>query len=317
VPTPSDLEPAAIRAIAPTIDPVFVGSPQFVHDGLSARLGQPVIVKVETVNPVRSLKGRGTWVAVRALAADGAIGPGRAVVCASAGNFGQGLAYAARGLGVPAVVFASRRANRAKIERMQALGADVVEAGDDFDAAREAAADRAADGGGHLLVDGDDDRIAAGAATIGLEVTDAIAAGVLPELGAASIPVGNGALIIGVGSWLRAAAPACRVVGIQAAGAPAMTLSWRAGRPVDTNEAATYADGIAARVAIPRAVELMADRVDAMLLVDDDALRAAQSELTAALGITVEGAAAASWAGLLAGPPPDGAALLVVNGSTV
>jgi threonine dehydratase len=214
-------------------------------------------------------------------------------------------------------VFASRRANRAKIERMQALGADVVEAGDDFDAAREAAADRAADGGGHLLVDGDDDRIAAGAATIGLEVTDAIAAGVLPELGSASIPVGNGALIIGVGSWLRAAAPACRVVGIQAAGAPAMTLSWRAGRPVDTNEAATYADGIAARVAIPRAVELMADRVDAMLLVDDDALRAAQSELTAALGITVEGAAAASWAGLLAGPPPDGAALLVVTGSTV
>jgi threonine dehydratase len=276
-----------------------------------------VIVKVETVNPVRSFKGRGTWVAVRALATDGAIGPGRPVVCASAGNFGQGVAYAARGLGVPAVVFASRRANRAKIERMQALGADVVEAGDDFDAAREAAADRAADGGGHLLVDGDDDRIAAGAATIGLEVTDAIAAGVLPELGSASIPVGNGALIIGVGSWLRAAAPACRVVGIQAAGAPAMTLSWRAGRPVDTNEAATYADGTAARVAIPRAVELMADRVDAMLLVDDDALRAAQSELTAALGITVEGAAAASWAGLLAGPPPDGAALLVVTGSTV
>ena len=70
-------------------------------------------------------------------------------------------------------------------------------------------------------------------------------------------------------------------------------------------------------MAIPRAVELMAGRVDDMLLVTDDDLRAAQAELTAELGITVEGAAAASWAGLLAGPRPNGAALLIVTGSNV
>jgi threonine dehydratase len=131
----------------------------------------------------------------------------------------------------------------------------------------------------------------------------------------AAVPVGNGALINGVGSWLRHAAPECRVVGIQADEAPAMTLSWRAGRPIDTPTAATYADGIASRVAIPRAVELMPGRVDDMLTVSEADLHRAQTELTTELGITVEGAAAASWAGLLAGERPSGPALLIVTGS--
>jgi threonine dehydratase len=312
-----ELEPAAIRAAHRSIDPAFVGSPQFVHEGLSTRLGVPVIVKVETVNPIRSFKGRGTWIVVRALAAEGRIRPDRAAVCASAGNFGQGVAYAARATGVPAVVFASVHANHAKIVRMRALGADVIEVGEDFDEARAASEAYAREHDGELLVDGDDPRISTGAATLALEVTEAVEAGALPSPAVVSVPVGNGALINGVGSWLRVAAPGCRVVGVQAMAAPAMTLSWRAARPIDTDSAATYADGIASRVAIPRAVELMAGRVDDMLLVTDDDLRAAQAELTAELGITVEAAAAASWAGLLAGPRPDGPALLIVTGSNV
>jgi threonine dehydratase len=132
-----------------------------------------------------------------------------------------------------------------------------------------------------------------------------------------SVPVGNGALINGIGSWMRSASPACRVVGVQAEGAAAMTLSWRAGRPIDTDAVTTYADGIAARVSIPAAVEAMAGRVDEMRLVDEDALRATQAELTAELGITVEGAAAASWAGLLAGPRPDGPAVVIITGSNI
>jgi threonine dehydratase len=312
-----ELEPAAIRAAHGSIDRAFIGSPQSVHEGLSARLGVPVIVKVETVNPIRSFKGRGTWVVVSALTAEGRIGPDRAAVCASAGNFGQGVAYAARAFGVPAVVFASVHANHAKILRMRGLGAEVIEAGQDFDEARAASEAFAREHDAELLVDGDDPRISTGAATLALEVTEAVEAGALPSPVVASVPVGNGALINGVGSWMRAAAPGCRVVGVQATNAPAMTLSWRAARPIDTDSAATYADGIASRVAIPRAVELMAGRVDDMLLVTDDDLRAAQAELTDELGITVEGAAAASWAGLLAGPRPDGAALLIVTGSNV
>jgi threonine dehydratase len=312
-----ELEPDAIRAAHGSIDPAFTGSPQFVHEGLSTRLGVPVIVKVETVNPIRSFKGRGTWVAVGGLVADGRIAPDRAVVCASAGNFGQGVAYAARAYGVPAVVFASLMANKGKVGRMRALGAEVVEAGEDFDEARARSEAYAAEHGAELLVDGEDPRISTGAATLALELTDGVAAGLLPSPVLATVPVGNGALINGVGAWLRAAAAGCRIVGIQAEGAPAMTLSWHGGHPIDTEAAATYADGIASRIAIPRAVALMAGRVDDMLLVSDDDLRAAQAELTTELGITVEGAAAAAWAGLLAGPRPDGPALLIVTGSNV
>ena len=108
-----------------------------------------------------------------------------------------------------------------------------------------------------------------------------------------------------------------REIGIQASGASSMTLSWRAGRPIDTPTVDTFADGIAARVAIPAAVELMDGRVDDMRLVDDAAIRDAQVELSNELGITVEGAAAASWAGLLAGPRPDGPAVVIVTGSNV
>jgi threonine dehydratase len=312
-----DLEPAAIRAAHERIDRAFIHTPQYLHDGLSRRLGAPVIVKVETANPIRSFKGRGTWVAVHALAGEGRIGAERPIACASAGNFGQGVAYAARALGIPAVVFTSRNANRGKIERMRALGAEVIEAGDDFDAARDTSEAYAAEHPAELLVDGDDPRISTGAATLALEVTDAVAAGHLPAPVVASVPVGNGALINGVGSWLRAELPDCRVLGVQAEAASAMTLSFHARRPIDTESAATFADGIAARVAIPAAVELMPGRVDEMRLVSEAALRDAQAVLTEELGITVEGAAAASWAGLLAGPLPDGPALLIVTGSNV
>ena len=89
----------------------------------------------------------------------------------------------------------------------------------------------------------------------------------------------------------------------------------RRARPIDTETADTYADGIASRIAIPAAVELMSGRVDAMVTVTDDEIRAAQAELTDELGITVEGAAAAGWAGLLADPDRSGPILLVITGS--
>lgn len=297
------------------IDPAFLDSPQFVHEGLSARAGIPVIVKVETVNPIRSFKGRGTWVAIRALVEEGRIGPSRAVVVESAGNFGQGVAYAARAFDVAAVVFTSRNANRAKVARMRALGARVIEVEGDFDDARGAAEGYAAERDAEHLTDGDDIRIASGAATMGLEVADAVAAGLLPAPTVALIPVGNGSLINGVASGLRAGLPSCRVIGVQAEAAPAMTLSWRQNRPIDTPSAATYADGIATRIAIPAAVALMPGRVDDMVLVSEEQLHAAQVVLTDELGVTVEGAAAAAWAGLEQIGRPDGPALLIITGS--
>lgn len=312
-----ELDPDAIRAAHATIPAAFTRSPQYVHEGLSAALGVPVIVKVETANPIRSFKGRGTWVAVAALVGEGRVAADRAVVCVSAGNFGQGVAYAARAHGVPAVVFCSTRANAGKVARMRALGAQVIEMGEDFDAARGESKSYAAAHDAELLVDGDDPRISTGAGTLALELTDAVAAGALPDTAAIMVPVGNGALLNGVGSWLRAAAPLTRIVGIQAALADAMTRSWQAGRPIDTESATTYADGIASRVAIPRAVTLMAGRVDEMRTVSEADLHAAQATLTAELGMTVEGAAAASWAGVLAGPRPDGPVVVIITGSNV
>jgi threonine dehydratase len=312
-----ELTADAIRDAASAIHPAFTHSPQYVNEALSERLAIPVVVKVETVNPIRSFKGRGTWIAVHGLAGEGRIGPDRPIVVASAGNFGQGVAYAARALGVPAVVFTSRHANRGKIARMRALGATVTEDGEDFDDARGASERYAAERGAEILVDGDDPRISTGAATLAVELTDAIDAGVLPPISVASVPVGNGALIDGVGSWFRHALPGTRVVGVQAAGADAMTRSFAAGRPIDGDRVDTYADGIASRIAVPRAVELMFGRVDAMHTVGEEALHEAQAELTEALGITVEGAAGASWAGLLQSPPTDGAALVIITGSNV
>lgn len=318
------LEPAAIRAAAARIDPAFTGSPQYVNDALGPRAGGPVVLKVESVNPIRSFKGRGTWLAAEALAGEGRIGPGRPVVAASTGNFGQGLAYAARAFGVPAVVFADEHANPVKLGRMRVLGATVVQAGHDFDAAREAAERFAREQSAYLLIDGQDPWIATGAATMALEVTDAVAAGALPAIATAYVPLGNGALLTGVGAWLRHAAPGCRIVGVAAAGAPCMVQSIQEGHVVETERAATYAEGIACRVPVPEALEMLVGRVDDLLLVTEDELHAAEAQLRAASGITAEGAAAASWAGLLkdgarnrsmVGSDGSGAALVILTGS--
>src|SRR5262245_66687557 len=99
-----ELTSDAIRTAHGEIHPAFTHSPQYVHDGLSARLGVPVIVKVETVNPIRSFKGRGTWVVIDALVREGTLNSERPVVCASAGNFGQGIAVAAGANGLRSVV---------------------------------------------------------------------------------------------------------------------------------------------------------------------------------------------------------------------
>ncbi len=305
-----------IREAVRHIPAEFGHSPQFISTPLSALAGREVVVKVETVNPIGAFKGRGAWLAVQRLVEQGRAAAG--VVAASTGNFGQAVAYAGRAFGVPVTVFADENANPRKLERIRGFGASVVRAGGDFDAAREASVAHARRSGADLLVDGQDENIAWGAGTMAVEVTDAIGHGRLPALVAAYVPVGNGSLIWGVGEWLKHAAPGCRVIGVQSEAAPSMTLSWREGRPIETETAATRAGGIATRVPVPEALAAMRVVVDDMVLVSEAALDEARGTLQAALGITVELAAAASLAGLLASPPPgEGAVLLIVTGSNV
>jgi threonine dehydratase len=237
-------------------------------------------------------------------------------VVASTGNFGQAVAYAGRAAGVPVTVYAGTDGNPRKLGRIARFGADVRQQGHDFDAAREHAAAFAAESGQTLLVDGEDPWIAIGAGTVAAEVTASVEREELPPLAAAYIPVGNGALIAGVGAWLRHASPATEVIGVQSDAAPSMTLSWREGRLIETETANTRAGGIATRVPVPEALAMMAGVVDDMVLVSEAALADAQTVLREVLGITVELAAAASWAGFIARPPAgEGAALIVVTGS--
>jgi threonine dehydratase len=304
----------AIRSAHARIPAAFRDSAQFVSEPLSEIAGVPVVVKLETANPIGCFKGRGSWLAVAELVAAGEVGERHGVIVASAGNFGQGVAFAARAQKVPVVVLAPLSANPTKVAAMRRLGADVRLAGEDFDAARSAAADLAAETGWRLLVDGQDPWIAIGSGTIAAELTDGIAADDLPAFDRFYVPVGNGALIAGIGTWLRAQRPSVRLIGVQAAAAPAMTLSWRARRPIETPSANTIADGIAARVPVAEALELMIAVVDEMQLVDEEEIAEATRELASALPSTVEPAAGAAWAAVRRAESQDGPIAILVTG---
>lgn len=271
------------------IDPVFRQTPQFISETLSHRVGLRVLCKVECVNPIRSFKGRGASYYFHGQAADA-----KPLVAASAGNFGQGLAFAARQRGRRVILFAATTANPLKVQRMQALGAEVRLFGEDFDAAKAAAREFAEAQQFPFIEDGREPAIAEGAGTIALEWCQ------WPEpIDAALVPVGNGALVNGIGRWMKARAPACRVIGVCAAPAPSMADSWRAGRVCETASAQTIADGIAVRVPVPEAVAELAHTVDDMVLVADDRIREAMRLLHQELGLVVEPAGAAGLAAAL------------------
>ena len=162
---PSRLSLERIERAAATIDPVFLNTPQFESEPLSDALDMRLVLKIETINPIRSFKGRGADFLLSDASADSA-----PLVCASAGNFGQALAYAARKRGRQLVVFAAETANPLKIDRMRALGADVRLFGCDFDAAKERARSYAVETGASFIEDGREPAISEGAGTIAVEL---------------------------------------------------------------------------------------------------------------------------------------------------
>jgi threonine dehydratase len=277
-----------IAHAAAAIDPLFLDTPQFLAESLGAQLGCRLVVKVETINPIRSFKGRGAEFLAASL-------EGRpALVCASAGNFGQGMAFAARKRGLALTVFAATNANPFKIERMRALGADVRLTGADFDAAKLAAKVHAQATGAQFVEDSRDAATAEGAGTIGVELLR------WPEpFDTLLVPLGNGALLAGVARWVKAHQPATRMIGVCASGAPAMERSWRLGRVEVLERVETIADGIAVRVPVPEALEDLAGVVDDIVLAEDAALLAAMRLAHAELGLVVEPSGAAGLAALL------------------
>jgi threonine dehydratase len=279
----------SISMASRVIDPVFRDTPQFEADALGRRLNVRILLKVETVNPIRSFKGRGTDYFLRATA-----DLPKKLVTASAGNFGQGLAWAARSRGIALVVFAAESANAFKVARMKDLGATVQLAGRDFDDAKAHARAYAEREGAPIVEDGREPAIAEGAGSIAVELT----ANVEP-IHSVVVPLGNGALLGGVGTWFRHASPSTRIVGVCAAAAPAMRESLLAGRPVETKDARTIADGIAVRVPVPEALAYLAPVVDEVVLVSESSLRQAMSMVLDATGLVGEPAGVAGIAALI------------------
>jgi threonine dehydratase len=280
------LSPRRIVDARTRIDPLFLDTP-LLQTNLS---GLSILAKDETDNPIRSFKGRGTSFYLAENPHNTA-----PLVTASAGNFGQGLAYNAGKHGRSLIVFASVNASPVKIEAMRRFGAEVILAGDDFDAAKTAAKRHAEEKGLQFVEDGAEVEIAEGAGTIAAELTDYGEA-----IDAIYIPLGNGALAAGIGCWFRMQSPETRIIAVASSGAPCMALSYRAGKSIPTEDARTIADGIAVRIPVPQAVEWLKDTIDDVVLVDDDQILAAMRFAHERWGRLVEPAGAAGLAAILA-----------------
>jgi len=229
------------------------------------------------------------------------------VVTASTGNHGAATAWAARRAGVRAVVFVPRGASTAKTRLIDEQGAELHYAGADMDEAKAAARAHAGEHGGFFFEDGAEPAQFRGYEAIGDELLDE-----LPEPAAVVVPVGNGALAIGVFRALARRAPSALRVAVAAAEAPAMWESWHAGAPVDSERSGTFADGLAVRVAIPLAVTELNALAQRFELVSEHELEAAVRAYAAA-GIRVEGAAAAPLALALREELPRPAVLIVTG----
>jgi threonine dehydratase len=282
------LDTARIRAARQVIDPVFLDTPLYRCAALEPVLGCGMSIKLETANPVRSFKGRGTELVASRLAENGS------VVCASAGNLGQALAWSGRGRGLDVTVVASRFAPAVKLERIRALGATLELVDGDHEVARERAADIARHHGIRLVEDSLDVETCEGAATIGLEL-----AGAAPSFDAVLIALGGGAMATGVGHVLKALAPGVEVVCVQPLGAPAMTLSWRERRVVTTDTATTIADGVAGRCPIPEVLDDLLLVADDAVLVEEESIVTAMRLLLDHAGLVVEPSAALGIAAIL------------------
>jgi threonine dehydratase len=270
--------------------------------------GRRVFLKREDTHPLGAFKWRGALPTLAAFARDGAA----AVVTASTGNHGVATAWAAGQLGLEAIVFVPEDVSQAKLRLLERLHASVRLTGPDLDAAKDVGRGWAGEHGLPFFEDG--------AEAAQVEGYRAIADELLGQLsdppGAVVVPVGNGALLAGTGAALEERSPGTLRVGVVAKDAPVMAESWQAGRPLIGDRCATFADGLAVRVAIPVAVEALAEAAQRMLLVSERELARAVGAFAAA-GIRVEGAAAAPLAAMPQLEDAPEPIVLVVTGRNI
>ena len=268
--------------------------------GLSG--GRPLFLKREDVHELGAFKWRGALPVLEKYRGEGA----DAVVTASTGNHGAATAWAAERTGMRAVVFVPESASESKVAILEQLGAELHPVGADLDESKDLAREHASARNLPFFEDGAEPAQYGGYEAIGEEI--------LRQLGRPPmrviVPIGNGALIIGVGLGIG------RVLGVVAKEAPVMALSVHAGHPVECDRCSTFADGMAVRVAIPSVVTEVRRGGYPMMMVSEREIAHAVKDYAAA-GIRAEGSAGAPLAAFRNLPPEDSPTVVIVTGRNI
>ncbi|KWI47465.1 hydroxyectoine utilization dehydratase EutB [Burkholderia pseudomultivorans] len=289
-----------------------VATPLVASATLSARIGAPVYLKLETLQPTGSFKLRGATNALVELAAQRVT----RVVTASTGNHGRAVAHAARALGIEAAVCMSSLVPANKVDAVAALGARVVIAGNSQDDAQLAARRMVRDEGYAYVPPFDDPRIIAGQATIGLEILEA-----LPDAGTLVVPLSGGGLFSGVAYAAKAIRPAVATIGVSMARGAAMHASLEAGHPVEVDEQPTLADSLGGGIGLDNryTFEMTRALADDVVLLDEAAIARGIAHAYRDERLVVEGAGAVGLAALLDQriARRDGPVVVVVSGANI
>ena len=284
------LDASAVTEAAALIAPHIRRTPTERSEALSALSGCEIFLKLENLQKTGAFKIRG---ALHALLRKEAHDRVNGVVTASAGNHGQGVAYAAQLLGVPATVVLPQGVPLAKLTAIQRTGAEALLLGESYDEAHTAAVEIARERKRAYVHAFDDDDVIAGQGTLALELLDDVR-----DLDILVVPVGGGGLISGIALAASARTERPRIVGVQAAGASAFADSFRAGGVVE-RPAATIADGIAVRRPAERTLAIVKRLVDDVITVSDEAIARAIVVLLERTKLLAEGAGAAALAAVL------------------
>ncbi len=303
---------ATIEKAAERLAGVVTRTPLEPSARLSSRVDAQVWVKREDLQTVRSYKIRGAYNFIVQLdEATRALG----VVCASAGNHAQGVAYACRRLGANGRVYVPGTTPRQKRERIATLGGahiEVIVVGETYEDAFAAANEDAQRTGATLVPAFDDIRTVAGQGTVASEVIEQL--GFVPDV--VVVPVGGGGLLAGVGSWLRERHPDVRVVGVEPAGAACMAAALAAGHPVRLPELDSFVDGAAVREAGAVTYPLIRDSGAELTAVPEGAICTEMLAMYQSDGIIAEpaGALAAASLGSVVQVEPGQTVVVVVSG---
>jgi threonine dehydratase len=284
--TRKDLDDGA-RLVHATVAP----TPQYSWPLLNERAGVEVWVKHENYTPTGAFKVRGGLTLIDHLRRENPKLAG--VASATRGNHGQSVAFAGRRHGLRSLIVVPHGNSKEKNAAMRAWGAELVEYGRDYDEARGHAHELAKAQGLYYI--GPFDRhLVTGVGSYAMELFQGA-----PELDEVYVPIGCGSGICGVIAWRDALGLKTRVVGVVSEGAPCYAMSFETGRPVETPSAITYADGVAVRVPVPEALEVILAGADRIVQVSDDEVKSAMRDFYRCTHNIAEGAGAVPLAALL------------------